>query len=120
MRSGLDAEALALLRDFLATWPGSADYDPALAKRFLEQLLAELMDVPEMPDELALNCEASCWVAGELLALGVEPVMERWLYWFVTCIPMTLVPADSLRWAFQYASDNDLSPPWLDGDHAPQ
>jgi hypothetical protein len=118
--NGLDAETLALLRDYLTTWSESADYDPALGKRFLEQLLAELLETPEMPEGVAVHCEASCWVAGELLALGVEPVMERWLYGFVTRAPMLLVPADSLRWAFQYASDHDLGPPWLDENHAPQ
>jgi hypothetical protein len=123
--SGLDAEALDLLRGEFCTWRDSSRYDPAVARRFLEQLLAEVLEAPELPEDpwslspsdreepLVAHCETSYWVVAELLELGVEPVMERWLYWIVTRTPLNLVPAESMRWAFGYASRHDLDPPWL-------
>lgn len=125
IRTGLDADSLAILRHDFEAWRGSPRYEPALGRRFLEQMLGELLEAPALPDEpwnisasdrrnpIVVHCEASCWVADELRKLGLEPVMERWLYWFVTRTPMTLVSPESLRWAFDYAADHDLDPPWL-------
>jgi hypothetical protein len=119
--TGLDADALALLRDGFESWRRSVGYERALGRRFLEQMLGDLMERfpdPEGPsagseDAIAVHVAASCWVAGELLGVGVEPVMERWLHDFVTVCPLAFVTPDAMNWAFEYAARHDLPAPWL-------
>jgi hypothetical protein len=123
-RSVLDDEALTLLREGFATWRAGAGYDPALARRFLEQILGEALErsaAPDDPRTLSANggggpptvyAEGVCWVAGELVELGVEPVMERLLYGYVTLAPSSCVPTTSMRWAIRYAQRHELPTPW--------
>ena len=123
-RTRVTADVLALLRDGFGRWRAGAGYEPAVARRFLEQLLAELAGddlAPEEPltstttavgDRIAVHVEAMCWVVSELLALGVEPVMERVLYGFITPAPLVHVPSGSTTWAFEYAARHDLPAPW--------
>ena len=123
-RTRVTADVLALLRDGFGRWRAGTGYDPAVARRFLEQLLAELMGddlAPEEPpsstpnavvDPIAVHVAAMSWVVSELLALGVEPVMERLLYGFITLAPLVHVPSGSITWAFDYAARHDLPAPW--------
>lgn len=122
MRTGLQADAFALLRGGFEGWRGEDGYDPALGSRFLHQLLGQLAGGAPPPDKLeppgeigpiATESAARCWIARELLGDGAEPVMERWLYSFVTGCARDHVEPESVDWARAYAARHDLPAPWM-------
>ena len=107
--TGLDEDAFALLRAGLETWRDAPGRAPGLERRFLEQLLAQVM---EPADPIEVHDLARCWVASELIELGVAPVMERLLYGVIADSAQAFAPPRSARWAVQYAARHDLPPPW--------
>lgn len=121
MRTGLEVDAFELLRGGFETWRAEDGYDAVLGRRFLEQLLGQLVGGSPPPDKvdapgeigpIATESAARCWIARELLDHGVEPIMERWLYSFVTGCAPELVERTSGDWARAYATGHDLPPPW--------
>lgn len=109
MATGLQEDVFELLRDGFETWRGAAGYESALGRRFLEQLLGQLTE-PAGP--IAVHHAARCWAAGMLIELGVEPVMERWLYGVISSSARAHAPAHSVSWALDYAAQHDLPAPW--------
>lgn len=121
---GLDGDAFELLRAGFETWRDEPGYAASLRRRFLEQLVGELIEDPvvsaeprglpagAIADPAATQYAARCWAASELLELGVEPVMERMLYGVITRSVAAFVPARSAAWALDYAARHDLPPPW--------
>ncbi|MDX6720584.1 MAG: hypothetical protein QOJ63_2838 [Solirubrobacteraceae bacterium] len=121
LRTGLEADAFALLRGGFELWRDADGYDSVLGRRFLDQLLGQLATGSPPPDKveppgeigpIATESAARCWIARELLDHGVEPVMERWLYSFVTGCASDLAEPGSIRWARAYATRHDLPAPW--------
>lgn len=107
--TGLQDDAFVLLRTGFEKWRDAPGYTPSLGRRFLEQVLGEVMD-PTGPIEV--QHLARCWVASELIELGVEPVMERLLYGVISDSVQAFAPARSVRWACDYAARHDLPAPW--------
>ena len=121
LRTGLEGDAFALMRRGFETWRSEDAYDVVLGRRFLEQLLGQLADDCPPPcrvgppgeiGPIAIEAAARCWVARQLLDHGVEPVMERWLYSFVTGCAPDLAEPESIAWALAYAARHDLPAAW--------
>lgn len=121
MSAASDGRWFDYLRAGFEVWRAAPGYEPALGRRFLEQLVAELGDdsparpAPGIPSDdgfEAVDGAARCWAVGQLLELTVEPVMEQRLYRIVTGTPRPFVPVASVAWASDFAARHDLPSPW--------